>query len=132
MGDDTTIPEVSKLTKLKDYSDNCLVRVSDNVYKSVKATELIFRSLSEQSIFKVNNIKQLILREAKLQTTAFTLPKCHDLKDKILNRFINVRLNIYCAKLRDKRKADTQKTNSGGDLGSKSMAMRKMVKNMKK
>ena len=71
------------------------------------------------------------MEKSEQLTANIVLPDCHMIKNKILTRFITVRLQIICKKMRDRRKREREAAHSGGELGSKSMAMRKMVKKVR-
>lgn len=59
------------------------------------------------------------------------IPSCHDIKQKLLRRFFTLRFHIYAKKQQDLQKSRTQHSKSGGELGSKSMAMRLAVQKYK-
>uniref|UniRef100_UPI00358E2E16 uncharacterized protein n=1 Tax=Myxine glutinosa TaxID=7769 RepID=UPI00358E2E16 len=120
----------SKLTLLKEFREGALVQVSNKVFDVILCAEFLFRQV-EASLITGTNIKKEILTRVELRTKDVDLPDCHGLKQKILAKYINVRLRIYCQKMNDESKKKYARTRTGGELGSKSMGMRKLVDNLK-
>ena len=48
-----------------------------------------------------------------------------------MNMYFSVRLQFFCKKMKTERKQDLEKSKTGGELGSRSMTMRKLAKNVK-
>ena len=91
--------------------------------------ELMFRESECDLIGKVN-IKKALMDEAVHLTKDFYIPTCHNLKTKLLSKFINVRLHFFCKKMNEKHKKHTHKRKNV-ELSSKSVAMRQLVQNIK-
>uniref|UniRef100_A0A8C4Q829 THAP domain-containing protein 1 n=1 Tax=Eptatretus burgeri TaxID=7764 RepID=A0A8C4Q829_EPTBU len=110
------------LALLKQYEKGCLVKVSDKVYDMLLQVESMFRN-AESSLMEKTHVKKLLVEKAELQTRDFQLPTCHNLKHKLLTKFINTRLHFYCKKRSVELKKNMERMKKGGERGSKSMAM---------
>ena len=75
------------------------------------------------------NWKKNLVDKAERLTESVQLLNCHDIK-KLLSKYLGVRLQIFCKKVRIQRKKELQ-NKCKGELGSKSMAMRKVVNRLK-
>lgn len=119
------LAEHSKLTVLKEYKVNALRHPTVLVFQMLQSAELVFRQW-KSAITEVENVKSFILSKISPYVVNFNFPSCHSVKDRILNKYVTLRLHIACSKV-----GESGKDESCGYLGSKSMAMRKVVKRMK-
>ena len=119
VGDD---PRLGTLLRLKEYVPDALFDVNTKVYDICHATELRFRQL-ESRIKSITNPRRAILQDMMKESVVMNtqLPECHKLKQKLLFKFLTVRLQILCKKLRN------QLPNAAVSLGSKSAAMHELV-----
>ena len=76
------------------------------------------------------NIKQIVVGEICDQTSDIAFPDCHNIKIKLLNRFVGARLQFFAKKQRTLI-SETVVKKSGHELSSKSMQMRKSVSKIK-
>uniref|UniRef100_UPI00358EAB14 THAP domain-containing protein 2-like n=1 Tax=Myxine glutinosa TaxID=7769 RepID=UPI00358EAB14 len=121
--------QASKLTQLKEYKEGSLIKVSDSVFDMVYRVELMFRKV-ENDMDK-NNVKKMLMEKAQELSSDISLPVCHNLKEKLINKFIDARRHFYCKKKTSELKKEAERKKKGGELGSKSMAMRKLAKKVK-
>jgi hypothetical protein len=119
--------KITKLLSLKEFRAGALVPCGCDVYNVLLTAEKIFQQHESAMLSKNGNIKQMIADEVKLSCCDVKLPECHAIKDKLINRFIGVRLQIFAKKIRSIRKKSTVTKSSGHEMGSKSMQMRKCV-----
>ena len=126
--DNQTPHEAAALTLLKEYKKGALVSVSEKAYEMLHKVELMFRKNQYDFIGK-SNLKGTLMGEAVTITKQYDIPNCHDLKKKLLSKFINSRLHFYCKIINEKQKKTHTKNNI--ELSSKSVAMRKIVQNIK-
>uniref|UniRef100_UPI00359027FA uncharacterized protein n=1 Tax=Myxine glutinosa TaxID=7769 RepID=UPI00359027FA len=119
--------QASKLTQLKEYKEGSLMKVSDSVFDMVYRVELVFRKV-ENDLMDKNNVKKMLMEKTQELSSDISLPVCHNLKEKLINKFINARLHFYCKKKTSELKKETERKKKVGELGSKSMAMRKLAK----
>ena len=120
-----SLVEHSKLTVLKEYKLNALRHPTAAVFEMVHSAELVFRQW-QNAITEVKNVKEFMFSKFKPSLERFSFPPCHGVKEKVLNKYLSLRLHIACARL-----SQSRKDLGSGYLGSKSMAMRKLVKRMK-
>jgi hypothetical protein len=113
---------VSSLLRLKEYVPDALFSVSAEVFDICRKTELRFRQLEPQ-IKSISNPRQTIVQDMMNNDGVknVNLPVCHDVKMKIINKYVTVRLQILCKKLRG------EISTSSVSLGSKSTAMHDLV-----
>ena len=77
------------------------------------------------------NVKEFLIRMAEELTDDCVCPTCHNTKRKMMTRYFNVRLHTFCKGVQRKRKHNLETTKVGEELGSRSMAMRKQITNVK-
>lgn len=123
--------DVGKLTKLKEYKEGCLVHVTQKVFDLLLKVELIIRGYEDDTLMNSRNAKKLLLGQADKETNTIQIEDCHGLKQRLINKYVNVRLHIFGKRMRCERRKEMEKSKSGSELGSKSMAMRKLVKKIK-
>ena len=129
-GPDEEVHQASELSRLKEYQIGCLMHISAKAFDMLLNVELMFRRV-QSTLTGNTNVKAQLVAEAEFCNRNVDLPTCHDIKSKLLSKFINARLHFYCKKKNVELKAELAKTKKGGELGSKSMAMRKLAKNVK-
>ena len=129
-GQDEAAHHSAGLSQLKEYRAGCLMHISAKAYDMLLNVELMFRR-AQSTLMKDTNVKRRLVAEAEFRNRHIDLPSCHGIKSKLLNKFINARLHFYCKKKNVELKAEMTRTKKGGELGSKSMAMRKLAQNVK-
>ena len=119
----------ASLTNLKEYKPGSLIKVNDRVFLVMLKAELMFRGINEQVLSKQKDLKATLVSQAEALVSETQLPTCHEVKKKLLRRYFDVRLMIYCREANAKIKINATKDRS--DRGSKSVAMRNLVKRIK-
>ena len=114
-------PAVSSLLRLREYRPDALFSVSKDIFKLCYTIELVIRRVEAKITTLSQPLQQLINKCLKLSAVEnLSLPSCHNIKDKLVRKFITVRLRLLCRKL-----ANSQTENSSTiALGSKTTAMR--------
>lgn len=106
------------LVKLKDYTQGALCRVRKDVFDVVKVWEMVVQKLEPQVLF--NNIKKELVTKCLTATEDMihdmTVPQCHPVMTRLVNKFVVVRVHIMCRKLTASKKSNAI------PLGSKSAA----------
>ena len=113
---------------LKEFKTGCLVRVSDKIFKMILTVEAMFRE-AEDKLVEEKNVKCVLLERAQELTENVKFADCHHIKQKLLAKFITSRLHFFCKKETSSRKQKSSK--KFDELGSKSMAMRKLATKVK-
>ena len=115
----------STLLQLREYRPDALFSVCRPVYELCYAVELVIRKVKDKVSSMSFPRKTLSSRCMKLPAVLNTsLPECHDLKRKLVAKFITVRLRIICKDLSKSLQLERSSTVS---LGSKSVAMRDLA-----
>ena len=117
--------ERADLTLLKEHTKGKLHSASDGVYEMLHQVKIMFRK-AENHLMEAKNVKMILEKEAEILTRDFKLPTCHDIKNKLIRKFISVRLHFYCRKKNDQLKM-AQERKWKGQFRSKSVTMRKFV-----
>lgn len=127
---DTTVLPHSSLLLLKNYKSGALFQVRNDIFEVAKNWELVVRSMEPH--LKLPNVKDLFVSQCNsavsIPQELLSLPTCHNVIPRLLGKFVGVRLHIMCKKLNAGSK--TLGTSSGA-LGSKSVAMRHLVKKVR-
>ena len=76
-------------------------------------------------MLSLQKAKKHLLDEAKSLVADVDLPPCHDVKGKLLSKYINTRLAIFC------RRANAKRKTREIARGSRSMAMKILAKSVK-
>ena len=105
--------EHSALLKLKEFKPGALCRPSEDAFDLIRKTEQLFRKKTNASLMDHENAVNLLQTEANVLASG--LPVCHDIKTKVTNRYIRLRLRIAARHIRAERK----KPSGGSHLGSK-------------
>ena len=74
-------------------------------------------------------VKESLISRAESLLKDVALPKCHDVKRKLLSKYFNVRLSIFCKTANGKNMKRAKDSRS--DLGGRSVAMRHIIKTIK-
>lgn len=119
------------LTTFKEFKKDCLEHLADKAFTMLLKAEMMFRSLSESSLLSAKNVREVLIQKAEEITPEEVFLLCHSVKRKLLAKYFSVRLHIFCKNLKLKRKKDLEKEKNGCELGSRSMAMRKLVQKVK-
>nr|XP_029721568.1 uncharacterized protein LOC115262813 [Aedes albopictus] len=99
------ISDYSKLTITKDFTGQALVYVNEETFLFFLKSEIVFRSELENT--KNENVFDVIESQL-LQIPAAHLIPCHDLKRKLIRRFLYFRLKIHEPKKVHKNKFDSR------------------------
>lgn len=118
------------LTNLKEYKKGALTHCTDSAMDLFTRAESSFRQAQDELKGKKNIVYQLTSHFLQ-SSSDIVIPNCHDLKKKLLGRFFTVRLYIYAKQQAEAIKRSIEKKRAGDVLGSKSVAMRSLVKNIK-
>ena len=95
-----------------------------------KQAECAFRACNLLLISHNRNVKKLLLSQMSKACEGIVVPECHNLKVKALQRFVTLRLRIW-AKEQQTKLVSQDEGGHDGELGSRSMAMRVVVKKIK-
>jgi hypothetical protein len=116
--DDVNVPDA--LTKLREYTEGSLVRVSSDVYCMMRSIECMFR---QHIVNSKHNIKSQLLKLSYEFSKTLSLPECHDIKHKFISKFIDVRIRIYA----NKRSKELQVDMATSSMGSKTSAKKSLA-----
>ncbi len=102
------------LLKFKEYKSGALCHPSQDVYDVIHHIEELFRTKTGSSLMELPNAVGVLEKEALALSSR--LPSCCGVKQKIMRRFIRLRLRIEAKKMHNDRKKHLK----DGHLGSKS------------
>ena len=122
--------EITRLLALKEYKPGCLTPCNETAFSLLLSAEVAFRQFEQSFLSASNDLRDQLLREIMSRTSEVTLPDCHEIKRKLIRRFIGARLQFFAMKQRSLRKEKVAKK-SGHEMSSKSMQMRKSVSKIK-
>jgi hypothetical protein len=122
-------PNITKLVETKEYRTGCLVYCTHLVYSLILCAEIIFRKNQLNFLSAVCNITDKLITDIDAATSHLVFPNCHNIKTKIISRYIIVRMHFF-AKKEQKLQESSSKNKVTYELGSKSMTMHKLVKNV--
>ena len=117
---------IAQLVNLKDYVDGALIRCNQACFDLIVAAEIIFRQMQLQFMSFSGNVKCHVINAIMIATTESVFPNCHDIKSRLIMRFVGARLQFF-AKRQRKRRAETMST-TAHELSSKSMRMQNWKK----
>jgi hypothetical protein len=128
----------SLLLDLKDYSGHSLVRGSQKFFEElIIPAEKRFRFIAANTSLKnTSNVTKSLLDQVLIETLNVELPQCHDIKSKLLSRFLQVRVKFFAREERRKqmnihgKKVNKTQKPSSSVLGSKTATMKVLVANM--
>lgn len=106
--------EITVLLQLKEFKQGALYRPSDEVFTIIQHVEQLFHLRTADSLMECTNAVKQLEEEAMLLHSS--LPSCHDVKRKIISKYIRLRLRIAAKCIRAAGREDKSK----GYLGSKS------------
>jgi len=115
----------SELSILKEYKANALRNPTPLSYDLIQSVEKTF-VVWQDAITEVKSnvltflLKKVVLRDAHQRVAPCT--RHHDMITSIIKKYLTLRLHIACSRL-----SVTTKVQSGGFLGSRSMAMRAAI-----
>lgn len=119
-------------TRLKEYKRNCLHYVNEKTFQLFLHMEQTFCNLKNACDMS-SNVKNLtkflrttIKNEADIMKIKY--PNCHNIKEKLIHRFIAYRLKIYSLRIKHNIKRQLKYRS----YGSKSITMRKLAEGLKK
>ena len=115
-----------RLTELKEYTQGALKKVTNDVFSMMLQAEMMFRGIDEQVLLAQKDLKAVLVCQAEENCTQIFLPTCHDVRKIILSRYFDVRVMIYCREANSKKKVE-----NSSNRGSKSAAMKSIVKKIK-
>ena len=77
--------------------------------------ERMFRGLEDTVLLSMINVKETLINKAEILLNDVALPSCHNVKRKLLSKYFNVRLSIFCKVANGKRlqRAKGSKTDFG-------------------
>ena len=90
--------KVARLTTIKQYKDNCLVYCSQLAFDLFIISETVFRQFQACLLQNKCNIQQLLYRTIINSSMDISVPQCHNIKEKIINRFLFIRLHFFARK----------------------------------
>ena len=111
----------SSLLRFKNFKDGALLEVKSDVYEQFRKWEGIVKSLQRR--LKDPKIVLTMNQQCLLETdsSVFSTRKCHPVLERLVAKFISVRIHIMCKEATDATAA------RGVSLGSRSMAMRDLI-----
>jgi len=123
-GTDYVSINITKLFREKEYRSGCLMPCGKVMFDLVVAAETTFRQFQHQLLEMKRNVKQQLVQKIADSTTDIHFISCHNVKDKLIKRFVNARLQFFA-----KRQSMLRKTrlSSCHEMSSKSMQMRKCL-----
>ena len=107
------------------------MHLGKKVFSMILEVEIMFRDISDSTLMAASNLNKLLVDKAEKLTKTAQFLNCHDTKRKLLSKYFRVRLQIFCKKVQCQRSKKVQMNKGGGELGSKSMTMSKLVKHLK-
>lgn len=90
----------ARLTNLKEYKEGCLAHPTEGAFQYLLSAEKIFRNHSADQVIAMSDTKSQLATIIESHTSTFQFPQCHNIKAKLLSRFLGVRLHILCKKMR--------------------------------
>jgi hypothetical protein len=107
------------LLSMREFKPGCLFRISDAVMENLfLKIESLFRSCSQLlADHKAAPLYQILIDKASTVVSDFKLPDCHSIKEKIISKFIRVRLHFFARR----QTALLPKVGKASQKGSKTM-----------
>jgi len=126
---------LQSLVNFRDFTGHSLKRCSESVFFDFfLPMENIFVGLEQTKpeFITEPNIRDQLIAHAKQQLpNPFQKCHCKLTKDKLIARFITLRLKISAKEFARKKREDFAMKRKGGERGSRYMSMKKAVDNMK-
>ena len=101
------------------------MRVSKKVSSLLMKVEMMFRTLDKETLIGKESLKNCLLRKAEEIMDKTNFPTCHEIQQKLVSKYLDVRIQIFCRRSNAKLKESSKKI--GSDKGSRAMKMRKLV-----
>ena len=99
-------------------------------FELITFAEKLIRKCQSQFLSAASNIGEILSTQINDATPYIIFPDCHNIKQKIISRYVTVRLHFF-AKKESKFREKLIKKSLDYEMGSKSMAMHKMVESVK-
>ena len=114
------------ITQLNAYTPDALTEVSDECDRALGKAELVFRLVREElmSLKKVDVQKVLLLSLNEYVWRDSSIPDCHDIKTKLLRRYLGIRWATYG----QRKNVEARAANEKAYHASKSMVMHTLVR----
>lgn len=122
--------DITNLMTLKEYRPGSLMPCNQAAFDVLLSAEIAFRQCEHLFLSASNDLREQLMVEILSKTADINFPECHDIKRKLVRRFIGVRLQFFAKKQRLLRKEKISKK-SCHEMSSKSMQMRKSVSKIK-
>jgi hypothetical protein len=122
--------EITNLLTLKEYRPGSLTPCNQAAFSLLLSAEITFRQCENSFLSTSNDLREQLMTEILSRTAEINLPECHEIKRKLIRRFVGARLLFFAKKQRSVRKEKISKK-SCHELSSKSMQMRKSVSKIK-
>lgn len=119
------------LVKLRDYTGQSLIYCKKLAFEEIFVPmEELFLKLETSNDFltKKNMAEELKTHFNELLKNI--LPECCGLKQKVVTRFVTLRMKTSAKKFTIQKRAELRTKKSGGERGSRSMTMKKVVDEM--
>ena len=123
---DTEVQIPDTLLKLREYKAGSLIQVSKDVFSMLSTFECMFRQKISDLCTK-SNVKSSLIDLSNQPLSSVSLPTCHNVKAKLISKYIDVRLRIYASQKSKEKQSKSEKCT----LSSKSVAMRALVSQVK-
>ena len=115
------------LVKLKNFKDGALCEVSYAVFDLFKQWEGLIISV-ESNILAGHHLTRELFKSAAKITCSQELPTCHPILERLLRKFITVRLHILCKKMDNSGRSSLLPSST--PMGSKSIAQHHLVRRL--
>ncbi len=87
-------------TYLRDYKGDALIYPSRKVYDMLYSCETHFRLATDQGLLDDTHPRVHMLQIFRKLAETVTFSPCHNIKDKIIRRFVHIRLRIHARKMK--------------------------------
>ncbi|ELT99033.1 hypothetical protein CAPTEDRAFT_212466 [Capitella teleta] len=81
--------------ELRAYRPGSLIQVSSDVFQMFNTLEVTFRGLLG-SIFCGKTTRTEVIAACRQAVKHIKLPDCHDIKFRLISKYINARFHFYC------------------------------------
>ena len=89
---------ITKLFSLKEFRVGALVPCSTTAFNLLLSAEIVFRQHEPSLLSSVGSIKQQLISHVHSVNTDIVMPDCHNIKHKLVRRFLGLRLQIFAKK----------------------------------
>lgn len=109
----------AQVVQLRNYKDNSLIEVSDECFKAIIKSEIVFREVRDDLCDVVHiDIINFLVSQMEYVWEECNIPSCHSICQKILQQFFKMRLRCYSMK-----RCEELKVLNTNAHNSKTMAM---------